>query len=81
MTSPRITAHHDQLDASVRDRYDRNGVNIHDQIAHRAILHTVSILCDVAMAFDDLPLEQKAPRVLVGIGQALESIIRTLEAT
>lgn len=77
--TPKMIHSRDQLDAAVRDRYDRKRVDIYDTPTRLAILHTISMLCDVATSFKDQPEDLRAEMIVVGISQALDSIVRTLE--
>jgi hypothetical protein len=76
--TPATIAYRDQLDAAIRDRYDRVDVDTTDPRIAIAILTTIGMVCDAACAWDNHP--DKSPGViLVSVGTLLDAVVRFVE--
>jgi hypothetical protein len=76
--TPATLAYRDQLDAAIRDRYDRVGIDTNDRHVALAILTTVGMVCDAACAWDNDPRKEPA-LVVISISSLLDALVRYIE--
>lgn len=76
--SPKSIAARDQMNASVRDAFDRYGVNLNDPQNRMTVLSVVWMVATAAGAFRDTDMDTPEQR-LQGIVYVLDSIATLVE--
>jgi hypothetical protein len=76
--TPAILAYRDQLEAAIRDRYDRLNIDVNDPRIAIAILTTIGMVCDAACAWDNHP-DKNPGVILVSVGSLLDAVVRFVE--
>jgi hypothetical protein len=76
--NPRVLAARDQMDAAVRDRFDRHDVNLQLPHDRMTVLCMVGLIADAAGAFRG-SAEDTPERRCQGIAYILESVVKLVE--
>lgn len=76
--TPKMIAARDQMDASIRDAFDRYGVNLDRAQDRMTVLSVVWMIATAAGAFRDTDMDTPDQR-LKGIAYVLESIGKLVE--
>jgi len=76
--TPKMIAARDQLEAAIRERFDKHDVDLHEPKDRLTVLAVVGLVANAAMAFKDSG-EDTPERRCQGIAYLLESLVKMVE--